>query len=674
MSKKESSASDKKAKNIFQSIFKESKVASFLLKDFVFIDCNDEILKLFKCSKDSLIGETPYYHSPEKQPDEQSSEDKAKKLISSALNKNPTRFFWIHKDVNSKLFNVEVSLSKLNVGDSYTIAIIHQTDDFSGKESEVIKDLSYFKVLFENAPDAYYILSMGGKFIYGNKKVKDLTGYNRDELIGKDFRKVDFIKGIDRVKSIKLFAKNILGIEPEPFEMKIYKKSGEVTEIELHTSIIKFKGKRRILGIGRDITKRKALERTAQKEKERFLKYLDVAGSLILILDKSANIKLINQTGANILGYKKKHLLGKNWFSFIPEVERDSVKNTFAKIINGEGKEYKHFNNHVISKDNEKKSLYWNNVLLRDQAGDIKGVLCSGDDITQLKETEQRLKQEVRFIDKVMESIPGIFYVFSENWEIDNWNTNLQKVTGYTEKEISNLTVFELFDSTKKEIIKKKFKNILDGKDGGLDTNLVTREGNQIPYYLTGERFIIDEKKHIVGVGIDMKALKETENQLKARERLFKLTFDNVGVGIKHVDLKGKIINTNKKLYKMLGYSKEELIGKNLNDITYKPDIESELNYFKKISESHLDTYETEKRLIRKNGELLWVRLVLTPYVSNSDEVEYIIGLVTDISREKKATKKLKQKILELKKINKLMVGREVKMSELKKQIKKEGR
>ena len=130
-------------------------------------------------------------------------------------------------------------------------------------------------------------------------------------------------------------------------------------------------------------------------EKNKVLrKFLDLAGVTIVALNSDGDINLLNKKGYETLGYEEGELTGKNWFEFcVPRKNRKEVKNIFKAIIKGDLEPFEFNENPIITKVGDERILSWHNTLLYDDDGKIIGALSSGEDITELKETEEKLKE-----------------------------------------------------------------------------------------------------------------------------------------------------------------------------------------------------------------------------------------------------------------------------------------
>lgn len=142
----------------------------------------------------------------------------------------------------------------------------------------------------------------------------------------------------------------------------------------------------------KEILKRESVEELLRREKERFHNYIDVVGIVILVLDTDGCVSLINQKGAQLLGYDKGAIIGKDWFSnFIPEDEHDNIRDVFSNILKG------HFvpnlENSILTRFGKKRLISWTNVPLLDEQGCVIGCISAGEDITDIRSSQEKLQK-----------------------------------------------------------------------------------------------------------------------------------------------------------------------------------------------------------------------------------------------------------------------------------------
>lgn len=142
------------------------------------------------------------------------------------------------------------------------------------------------------------------------------------------------------------------------------------------------------------ISQREAADEEVRRQRDEIRNYLDIAGTVLLVLDRDGRIKLLNRKGNEVLGYPAGALLGKDWFgTCLPERAREASRASFAQLLQGELDEYERVEGLVLTRRGEERIVAWRNALLRDEAGAIVGTLSSGADITEQRRMERELSQ-----------------------------------------------------------------------------------------------------------------------------------------------------------------------------------------------------------------------------------------------------------------------------------------
>jgi hypothetical protein len=194
-------------------------------------------------------------------------------------------------------------------------------------EDELRNSEERLKILFDHAPDAYYLYDLLGNFVDGNIACEKLTGYNKEELIGKNFLKVDLISFNYLPLTALLLARNFLGQGTGPNVLVLNRKDRSLVTIEIITHPVKIKDKTLVLGIARDITERKLADKALRESEEKyrgiFENVQDVYYETLLngtILEVSPSITILSKGQ-----YQMQDLIGKSMFSIYsdPQTRQD---------------------------------------------------------------------------------------------------------------------------------------------------------------------------------------------------------------------------------------------------------------------------------------------------------------------------------------------------------------
>jgi two-component system cell cycle sensor histidine kinase/response regulator CckA len=253
-----------------------------------------------------------------------------------------------------------------------------------------------------------------------------------------------------------------------------------------------------------------AEERGILSKKEKLLKesmtqqYLDVVDVMVLILNKNEQVQLINKKGCDILGHPEKEIIGQNWFdNFIPEEDRESVRDAFHKMLAGDYNSDQHSENPVITKTGEQRIISWKNVLLRDKKNNITSTLSSGQDITSWKLAEAELRaSEEKYRSFFEEDLTGD-YISTPEGKLLICNPAFLRIFGFMSVEEAQKTPLVRFYRRTEERVEflnqlrkeKKLENVelelrrVDGKPVYVSQNVsgfFDKEGNliQIKGYL----------------------------------------------------------------------------------------------------------------------------------------------------------------------------------------------
>jgi len=236
--------------------------------------------------------------------------------------------------------------------------------------------------------------------------------------------------------------------------------------------------------------------------------YLDIAGTIILAIDSNQNVMLINKKGSELLGYPKKDILGKNWFeTFVPERSRQIVKETYVKLIFGNLESSEHFENAVLTKSQEERTIKWYNTVLKDEEGRIVGTLNSGEDITERTKVEKEMKVRNAAMDSALNPI----IIGDLEGHLTYVNSAFLKTWGYSEeKEVLGKQIMNfLYFGKKVDVIRA----LISDEAWAGELTARGKDCRKFPVHLSAS-FVKDEAGNpicMMGSFLDVSKIKEAE-------------------------------------------------------------------------------------------------------------------------------------------------------------------
>ncbi len=192
--------------------------------------------------------------------------------------------------------------------------------------------------------------------------------------------------------------------------------------------------------IAEDVTDN--LERMDQLRRQRDLaqKYLNVAGAIMVAIGRDEKVAMVNPKGCEILGYPEKEILGRNWFDyFIPEDERENVRDVFHLIVQGQMEAAESYENRVIIKGGITRIIEWRNTILKGDDGGFEASLSYGEDVTDKHQAQQGHLRLMRAVEQAAEGIATI----NTHGVTDYVNPSFVEITGAAGQDMVGCSIFD---------------------------------------------------------------------------------------------------------------------------------------------------------------------------------------------------------------------------------------
>jgi PAS domain S-box-containing protein len=301
------------------------------------------------------------------------------------------------------------------------------------------------------------------------------------------------------------------------------RKSGAVDWVkwEIHPWFDSFGSIGGIIMFTEIISKQVEAEAEIKKQKKKSEKYLELAGSIIAAFDKDGKIVRINKKWCDITGYDYSEVAGVDWIeNFIPEQDKESVRNIFSNIIKGNLKPFESAEGEILTKNGDTRIISWSNSVVYDESGNFEVILSSGEDITEKKIAEKKIFEQSQLLEQVMESVVSA----DSQGLINYWNKGSKNLFGYLSSEVIGKHISIFFPPGKKDFFTKKIINELKTKDSFLvESELQKKSGEIFSAYVSvsSKKDKNGKKTGIICSSIDITERKQYENEvLKLNENL----------------------------------------------------------------------------------------------------------------------------------------------------------
>ncbi len=372
-------------REILKKIFLVAPSAMGLVQDRIIQEVNPKVCELCGYSHDELVGkDSRFLYRTEKEYN-WIREEKYKLLRRYGIGTMET--IWRRKDGSL----IDILLTSLPIDkNDYSKGVLFTATDISAQKSlknEQISSEERLKIIFENAPDGIYLIDITGTFIDGNRAAEKISGYDRKELIGKNFFNLDLISGNDLIKATKILAKNVMGLEAGPDTFCLRTKKGTNVWVEISTYPVRINKQRLVLGICRDISKRLEEEEKLKESERHRIFHIQQSPLAVIEWDLDFIIQQWNPAAEEIFGYTQEEAIGQHGSFFIVKEHEKKVEQVWDNVLTTK-KSSKSINKNKC-KNGDTILCEWNNTPLLDENGNFVAIASFAQNITERARTEE---------------------------------------------------------------------------------------------------------------------------------------------------------------------------------------------------------------------------------------------------------------------------------------------
>jgi PAS domain S-box-containing protein len=515
----------------FTKAFLQNSVPASIttLKEGRFIDVSNVFLRLTGCKRDEVIGRT-------------STEcgfitEEQRASFYNELNKKG-RIENLEMKVRTKggalrdgLFNA-VMMSLNN--EKYLLAVITDITERKQAEEALRKSEGKYRSLIENINDGIYILDSFEKFTFVNDVIVERSGYPAEWFLGRSYLDVISKKDRERVKG---HFKVVMEGKTQVYDLSYSNKSGNLIHVEVSTAPLFDDGEViGLLGISRDITDRKSMERALAEEHQRLLSILDGSPVSSFVIDRDRRVTAWNMVNEFFTGISKEDILGKP-LDLSPLLKGRVTPAMAELVLEMSDKEImKRYGHKGIRKSEihpqafESTGSIWikgkerimaiQATRLRDAAGNVIGAIQCAQDITTQKRSEEKLRESEGKLNAMLQSIPDHMSVMDKELNIVWANETALRGFG---TDIIGRKCYEAYHRRKEPCEPYPCLTLKAFKDGGVhehNTEVVDKRGKTIYFLCTANVALRDKEDKSIAVLEISRDITEQKNAKDTLERL----------------------------------------------------------------------------------------------------------------------------------------------------------
>ncbi len=436
---KETEETLRESEEKFRVLFEKSDDAILVIDDGKFVDCNQSVVNMLGYnSKEELLNTHPSQLSPEKQPDGESSFEKANEMMRIALAEGSNHFEWVHKRASGKEFPAEIWLTAIPYNgrklihtvwrdiseqkereleiekyqNNLEVLVNKRTEElikYQEKLEDMVEDRTLqfqlseekHRALLDNSSDAIMRFDKKLRHLYVSPSILELTGMNPEKFIGKTHEELGFPSDLNEFwhnAILEVFnSKNKNRVE---FQLP----NGKWIDWTLAPEFNMEGEVETVLTSARDITENHLIRTKLNENMERYRVLFNSGSDAIFVNQYLPNNKVgkfieVNDVACKMLGYKREELL-----EMLPEETSPIDSEEYQQILK-ELNKYKHiiFESVLIKKDGSKIDVEINSHLF--MLNNALTILCIARNITWRKQNEELLLRKTKELEMFNETM-----------------------------------------------------------------------------------------------------------------------------------------------------------------------------------------------------------------------------------------------------------------------------
>jgi diguanylate cyclase (GGDEF)-like protein/PAS domain S-box-containing protein len=244
----------------------------------------------------------------------------------------------------------------------------------------------------------------------------------------------------------------------------------------------------------------------------------------------------------------------------------------------------------------------------------------------------------------IVEMFPGTFYVLNREGRFLLWNHNMETVAEMTPDELGAARALDLFEPPQRAAVAEAIRSVFeDNREVRMEVDVVPRSGREKPFLVCGTRVRCDHGHYLFGMGLDIRAQRERERQLRLRERA--LHASSNGICITRLAGRNNLIEyVNPAFERITGYAAHEILGTDPRFMAAPGMDANERNELREAIAARRPAHVVLRNL-RKNGELFWNELHITPVEDEHGTAAHYIGVITDVTVARQRTARLEHEV-----------------------------
>ncbi len=387
---------------------------------------------------------------------------------------------------------------------------------------------------------------------------------------------------------------------------------------------------------------RQRMEAALTVEKNFVAAVLDTVGALVVVLDTAGRIVRFNRACEIISGYRSADLVGRfAWEQLIPSEDVPQYIENFDRIRGGTFPTT--FEDYWLAREGARRRISWSATALLDSGGQVAFIIATGIDVTVQRIAETKIRESEARYRQIVEGSLGLVFTHDLEGRVLSINSHGAQGLGRNVEDVVGHSLFELLYPDHRHLLAPYLDTLTSrGEAQGLMHLQHTNGEERVLAYRNRLVEPNEAAPYVLGFAVDITEQIRAEDQLRTLSRQSNSVLETVGDGIYGIDLDGLVTVVNPAAAQMLGFSQDEMLGRNIHELIHhsRPDgapyPESECPIRGSLRD--LATVRVTNEVFwRKDGKPVPVEYVARPQIEMLETPEGHTEGQTDAQRRRRA-------------------------------------
>ncbi|HEX2080714.1 MAG TPA: PAS domain S-box protein [Longimicrobium sp.] len=543
----------------------------------------------------------------------------------------------------------EARIAPLVAGELATV--VRDITDRTQAEAALRASEESYRGLFDNLTELVYIQDLEGRFLNVNEAVVRAYGYEREELLGQTPAILMDPARVDMDDTMARFARAVAG-EPQRFEWWGRRKDGSVFPKEIVLARSTYFGQDAVIAVGRDITDRVEAEQALRAREEHFRRLIEHSSDLVSIIGPDGTIRYESEAIERLYGYTVEEGKGTSAWERVHPDDHEHVARALADVAANPGKtgsaEFRYRN----------ASGEWHYVeaVGKTLTGDPQdGIVINTRDVTARRRAEEALRESEERYRALIENTHDIIAILDpQTGRMLYQSPSMERILGYPPEEMEGISAFDLIHPDDRERVLEVLAATVaaPGTTGHAEYRYRHRDGGWRLLETFGRTLSPDSgEQGIVLNTRDVTERRAAEDALRRSEEHFRRLIENAQDNIAIVDRAGTMLYQSASIFRITGYTPDELVGRSAFDYIHPDDAPTVAAELERAFATPGFVGHAEYRVAHKDGGWRYLEAFGQTLSPDSPD-EGVVANIRDTTERRQAEEALRRATAEAERAN----------------------